>query len=253
MAGFTLRMRGVVGTILLIVGVGLAFVAVGVWLYRNPTKLTPSWGLLNPENPKVQELARFYAIFFMFAGLMACSSIIVQRTIPSLTVILSFAIAAGGTWLIRRRLRDQLAEPAGASDPGAAPVAGSERLFNRHWKRNLAILTVATASLTLTLNIWFGESDLCKLAFANVQASALVRERLGAPVQRSLFTSGTIEIAGSSRHADIEFTVSGPKGKADVSAVARKSADVWKFDVLDAKFSDGTERVSLLAPQPNEP
>jgi hypothetical protein len=53
---------------LMIVAVGPGLLALGMWLYRNPTKLLAGWGILNPRNRNVQKLARAYAIFFIFVA-----------------------------------------------------------------------------------------------------------------------------------------------------------------------------------------
>lgn len=61
---------------------GTGFVLLGRWLYRNPYRVFPRWGLLNPKNPKVQRVARLYATFFIFMGVLASGAVISFRFLP---------------------------------------------------------------------------------------------------------------------------------------------------------------------------
>src|ERR1700690_2764005 len=89
---------------LIIVFVGVAFVLLGRWLYRSPTKLVPSWGFFNPENPSVQKVVRASAVFLIFVAMFAVSSVILVRLLPWAAVILDLPIAILGAWLLRPRI-----------------------------------------------------------------------------------------------------------------------------------------------------
>ncbi len=229
---------------ILIIAAGAALVVVGGWLYRNPKKLVPGWGLLNPENPGVQRLARFYATFFMFAGLMTCGALTVQLLFPPLTVVLGLAFAVAGTWFLRRRMRPTSGTLVETPTVGG-PVA-EQKLFNRHWKRTLTIFAALAVVFMVFMFAMLADSDVSKLAFATAQTNSTVRQRLGGPIKRGFFTSGNIEISGPSGQADLAIPISGPAGKATLYAVAKKSADVWRFDTIEVAFDGEAKRVSLL-------
>lgn len=55
---------------------------------------------------------------------------------------------------------------------------------------------------------------------------------LGSPVRSSLLVSGSINTKGSTGDADLRFSISGPKGKAAVHAVATREQDTWTFQTL---------------------
>lgn len=234
------------GPTLIIVVVGAAFVLLGRWLYRNPTRLMPSWGFFNPENPGVKKVARAYSVFLIFFGTFALTGVITARLLPWATVILGLPIAILGAWLLRPRLGPAVIE---VTQPlVSVPVQASEKqpLLGKYWKRGLAVAAGLAVLILIFVTVLLGDSDASKMAFAAAQASPAVRPQLGEPVERGFFTSGNIEISGPSGHADISIPIRGPKGKATVYAVARKSADVWTLDVLQVAFSNEAGRVDLL-------
>ena len=222
---------------------GVGFILLGRWLYRNPRRLFPGWGLLNPEHPRVQKIARVYATFFIFVGLLASTAVAFAHIlwrVPGES-FLAFAVAVAGTWFIRSKMSQS--EP-----PVIAPTEHPDkpRLLSNHWKRNLAIFAGLMAILMVVVFVIIGDSEVCKMAFAAAEANPVVRELLGEPVKRGLFISGSIEISGPSGHADIAIPVSGPRSKATVYAVARKSAGLWTFETLEIEFNQTSPRVNLL-------
>jgi hypothetical protein len=235
------------GATILVVAVGITVVVLGRWLYRNPSRLVPTWGIFNPENPGVKKVAIAYATFVIFFGIFACAGTLAVRLFPGpLVTILGLAIAIGGTWLLRPRLSEPPAMAGEPVVPSPGDVAPNQRLLGKHWKRALAISLGFAVLLIVIAFALVTDSDVSKLAFAAAQANPTVRQRLGEPVKRGFFTSGNIEISGPSGHADIEIPMSGPKGTAAVYAVATKSAGLWKLDVLQAEFNGNPERVDLL-------
>jgi hypothetical protein len=230
---------------LVIVVVGVAFVLLGRWLYKNPTRLMPSWGFFNSDNPGVKKVARAYAVFLIFVAMVGLTSAIIVRLLPW-ALIFSFPIALVATWFLRPHLDptalNGLQQIVGvhAQTPERRPLLG------KHWMRGLAVAAGFALLLSIFVIVSLGDSDASKMAFGAAQASPSVKERLGEPIKQGLFVSGSIEISGPSGHADIAIPIRGPKGKATLYAVARKSADVWSFDLLQVAFSDGTGRVDLL-------
>jgi Cytochrome oxidase complex assembly protein 1 len=134
------------------------------------------------------------------------------RLLPGwLAMVLGLVIAAVGTSLLRPRLP----EPGAVAAPLPTPGSGQRQpFFGKHWKRSLAI---TGGIATLGGLLWFlviGNSEVSKLAFARAQESPAVKQHLGTPLRRGLLTSGSIEISGSSGHADLAVPISGPKGRA---------------------------------------
>lgn len=236
----------------LTVALGAMFIWLGRWLYRNPTRFAPKWGILNREHPGVKGLSRAYAIFLIFFGMLAATAAIISRLLPgSPEALLALVVAAFGAWLLRPRL-EQPASVSNESGIVPAQVPEKQPLLNRHWKRTVGIFAAMMAVVAIVVPITMGDSDAAKLAFAAAQGNPIVKEKLGEPLKRGLFTSGNIEISGPSGHADLEIPISGPKGKGTVYAVATKSVGLWKLDILEAEFKGSPERVNLLK-QPTDP
>jgi hypothetical protein len=231
----------------IVLAFGALFVLLGRWLYRHPNRLYPGWGILNPENPGVKKVARAYATFFIFFGMLACSATIASRLLPGpFVVILGLAVAVSGTWLLRPRLPQPDLGVTGPVVAGPAAAAEKQPLLNKHWKRTLVITAGFAALLLIVVFALLGDSEVSKLAFATAQSNPTVRQQLGEPLKRGFFTSGNIEISGQSGHADLEIPIRGPKGRATVYAVAQKNAGLWKFDTLQVAFYGKPERVDLL-------
>jgi len=71
------------------------------------------------------------------------------------------------------------------------------------------------------------------MAVAAAESNPVVQQKLGEPLKVGFLPSGSMEISGSSGHADLSIPVSGPRGQGTIYAVARKSVGLWKFESLD--------------------
>jgi len=235
-------------TVLLTTLIGVCFLLLGRWWYRNPRKIFPSWGLLNPEHPGVQKLGRVYGVFFIFFGIFAALSVSLSflvRSVPGLA-LLAFPTAVAGAWFLRPKIPQSEPSPDTASEqPRKQPLLG------KHWKRWLVIAACFAVILFVVVSLTLGDSDVSKMAVAAAQSNPVVKQRLGKPIKRGFLTSGSIEFNGSSGHADLEIPISGPSGKATVYAVAKKSAGIWKFETLDVAFDEASPRVSLMQQESN--
>ena len=89
-------------------------------------------------------------------------------------------------------------------------------------------------------------SDAYKEALAQAQTHPAIIEVLGSPIEEGWYMSGNINVNGPSGAADISFPVSGPKGKATVFAVARKSAGLWTFSTLVVELKSSGKRINIL-------
>jgi hypothetical protein len=229
-------------TVLLTTLIGVCFLLLGRWLYLNPRKMFPAWGLLNREHPSLQKLGRVYGAFFIFFGIFASVGVslsILLRSVPGLPLLAPIAVA--GAWFLRPKV-PQSEPPVDA----AGQQSQKQPLLGKHWKRYLAIAGCFVGILVVVVSLTLGDSDVSKMAVAAAESNPVVKQRLGDTIKRGFFTSGRIEIDGSSGHADLEIPVSGSRGKATIYAVARKSAGIWKFETLDVAFDEASPRVSLL-------
>jgi hypothetical protein len=205
----------------------------------------PTWGFFNPDNPSVQKVVRAYAIFLIFFGAFACASVVCVRAFPHFA-ILGFPIAVAFTWFFRSRLPRLTPSKSEIAIAGSSIATKEQPLLGKHWKRGLLVIAGLGVLVTILVMVTMADSEASKMAFAAAQSNPTVKQRLGEPIKRGLFTSGSIEVSGPSGHADIAIPISGPKGRATLYAVARKSADLWKLDTLQVGFGEETERLDLL-------
>jgi hypothetical protein len=235
-------------TVLLTTLIGVCFLLFGRWLYLNPRKMFPAWGLLNREHPSAQKLGRVYGVFFIFFGIFASVAVSLSfllRSVPGLP-LLAFPIAVAGAWFLRPKMpQSESPVDAASQQPQRQPLLG------KHWKRYLAIAGCFAGILIVVVSLTLGDSDVSKMAVAAAGSDPVVKQRLGDPIKRGFFTSGSIEIAGSSGYADLEIPVRGSRGKATIYVVAKKSAGIWKFETLDVAFDEASPRVSLLQEESN--
>jgi hypothetical protein len=81
-------------------------------------------------------------------------------------------------------------------------------------------------------------SDAYTFSKAAVLSDANVRAALGEPIETGMMVGGKINLTNNGGHADINYTLKGPKSGAEVHAVADKQAGKWAFSrnhvVVDA-------------------
>lgn len=232
---------------ILVVASGAVLVLLGRWLYQNPTRLFPGWGLLNPESPHVKRLARAYATFVIFFGMLMVTAILLRGPF---VILLSLPLAVVATWFLRPKLQQLTPEAPAPVLSGLGEPPKKQGLFSEHWKRNSGIILCVAVVFATGLISLMSNSEVSKLAFAKAQSDSNVRQQIGEPIKRGFSTSGTIQFSGPSGSADISFPISGPKGKATVYAVAEKSADIWTFTTLQVQVNDQKERLNLLKEPP---
>ena len=89
-------------------------------------------------------------------------------------------------------------------------------------------------------------SDAYKDALIIAKANPSVQKAIGTPVEEGFFTSGNINLSGSSGRADLSIPVYGPEGKATIYVIAVKSAGMWTFSTLVAEVKKSGERIELV-------
>jgi cytochrome oxidase complex assembly protein 1 len=126
--------------------------------------------------------------------------------------------------------------------------------WDRNWKwfvpvAGIGAVTILALFALVLLTVVFGmmkSSDPYQRGVAAAKEHAVVREKLGTPIEEGFFVTGNINISGPSGNADLAVPLSGPKGKATLYIVAHKSAGEWTFSKLVIQFNEGGQRVDLL-------
>jgi hypothetical protein len=72
-------------------------------------------------------------------------------------------------------------------------------------------------------------SEAYTRSLAAVTANEKVQAALGQPIEPSTIVTGNINVSTNGSHADVYYSISGPKGDGSVHAVADKRNGVWVF------------------------
>ena len=106
-------------------------------------------------------------------------------------------------------------------------------------------LGVCVALVVMVFGL-LGNSDVSNLAFATANSNPTITERLGHPLKKGWFVSGSIEVNPASGHAELAIPISGPKGKGTLYAEAHKQAGLWHMEILQFGSEDSNERINLI-------
>jgi len=110
-----------------------------------------------------------------------------------------------------------------------------------------AVIVVGLAGLILAVMAWVKSSEPYKLALAGATGDPGVRERLGEPVKPGLLVEGSMSYGNEDTDkAEISFSISGPKGSADVTAHATMTGGAWVLTDLRVVISSTGELLVLV-------
>ena len=91
------------------------------------------------------------------------------------------------------------------------------------------------------------KSDVYTQSLAKVRGDQRVVAALGEPIEAGFVVTGSVGTNNGKGTADIKYSVSGPKGKATVHAVAATAGQGWEYTTLDVTPSTGPP-INVLTP-----
>ena len=126
--------------------------------------------------------------------------------------------------------------------------------WSRNWKwfvpmGCLGLILLAVLGVGSILYLVFSmirSSDVVQTAVAQAEASAVVTETLGSPLEVGLLVTGNISVSGPSGRASLSIPLSGPNGKATLYVDANRTAGQWQPSSLIIQFKEDGSRVDLL-------
>ncbi len=138
--------------------------------------------------------------------------------------------------------------------PPPIPFQPKGNWWTRNWKwfvptGCLTVLILFATFIALIVMIVFSamkSSDVYKDALERAKAEPAVIEALGSPIKDGMFVSGSTNVNGASGEANLAIPIYGPKGKATIYVVAKKSAGEWKDSVLAVEIEKTKQRIDLL-------
>lgn len=107
-------------------------------------------------------------------------------------------------------------------------------------------------SLLLVIFGAMRSSEPYKEALKRAKADPRVIAALGSPIQPGLLVNGNLETKNDDGVADLDFTLKGPKGKADVNVAGTKTRGRWYYTRIIVTPPSGPE-IDLLSPDEPSP
>ncbi len=145
-------------------------------------------------------------------------------------------------------------EPEVIPDPPQPPEQKS--WWGRNWKWALPVGCVVTPMVTcvgfmvvaaVLVFTLIKSSGAYTESLQHVRQHPQAQAALGTPIEPGYLVMGNIDLQGNrSGHADISYSVSGPKNGGWVYAVADKSAGKWVFTTLEMEVENTSQRIDLL-------
>ncbi len=125
-----------------------------------------------------------------------------------------------------------------ATEPRPAETKEVKRgWWRRNWKRVvIGLFLVVIVAAAGGYYYVFGRimlSEPFKLAWQEVKQSKQVESELGGPIHGGWTPHGTIDWNSPIPEANLNFTISGAKGSADVAVLARRIDGAWGFPRFD--------------------
>src|SRR5581483_6575340 len=133
--------------------------------------------------------------------------------------------------------------------------------FSRNWKW---FIPTAIGGVILLFALFIGgifavvssaikSSEPCQYAVARASTDARVTAQLGGPITPGWFLNGSMNVSGSSGNADLSIPLNGKLRHGTVYVVAKKSAGIWHYRILQVAIEGEAERINLLPSPPPEP
>ena len=110
----------------------------------------------------------------------------------------------------------------------------------------IAIAFASVGAIQLLSDAYLSMGEVSKEAFKKALASPAVSEKLGTPISRGWFLSGTWTVGKVSGSATVAIPIYGPRAKGTLFVVAKKDLGVWTFQTLQLAVEGDSERLDLL-------
>jgi hypothetical protein len=108
------------------------------------------------------------------------------------------------------------------------------------------------ATIFYSVGTMLRDSDAFHLAVSAAQASPVLLEKVGSPMETGRFISGSIEVSPATGLAELSIPVSGPRGRGKLYVEAHKSAGNWRMSLLQF-VGEGTQTPIDLLPAAPDP
>jgi len=94
------------------------------------------------------------------------------------------------------------------------------------------------------------ENNAYKMSFLAVQNNPEVIEMIGTPIESGFFIIGNMSTNKGKGEANLQYTITGPKGEGEVDMYATKKQGKWTMHQLGVYIEANDKTISIIAPPP---
>jgi hypothetical protein len=172
-------------------------------------------------------------------GLGNATYIALLMFVPLVNLIMPFVLGAkGNVWAWQNR---------------KWPSIDAFKREQRIWSWVGALLYLGGISFVAALIFLIGAvmkgSDAYQLSLDQVQHNQQVIEVFGEPIEAGFFVTGQVQIQNSTGHADISYSIEGPKAEGTVHVLAEKDQGQWLFRQIVVEVEPNKRRINLVGQQ----
>ena len=152
--------------------------------------------------------------------------------VPLVNIVMPFVLGAkGNAWAWRNKRWESVEQ-----------FQETQRKWTKWGFVFLACLVPAVVAMFFGVSYGLKESDAYQGAAAKLASSEAVVNITGSPLATGL-PQGSINISGPSGRADLQFSVSGPKGAGTAYVEAKRELGVWSYPRI--VFEDSATRARI--------
>jgi len=137
---------------------------------------------------------------------------------------------------------------------GNWPDLETFRTAQRLWARRALVawagVAVAAVLVSVTVAVVLKQSDVYQLAQLELTADPKLIEQLGQPIDLGMPKGSLSARAGGAGDAELNFTITGPKGKGEAYVSAQKASGKWCLQRTAVDLETGTRIERQLASSP---
>lgn len=85
-------------------------------------------------------------------------------------------------------------------------------------------------------------------SMAAISQNSEVIEIVGEPIEAGYFVMGSIQTSGANGKASLQYSISGPKGEADVYVQAYKEMEAWELYNVVVHWPESDKKIQVVIP-----
>jgi len=85
-------------------------------------------------------------------------------------------------------------------------------------------------------------------SMAAISQNSEVIEIVGEPIESGYFVMGSIQTSGAAGEASLQYSISGPKGEADVYVQAYKEMEAWTLYYVIVHWPESDKKIQVVTP-----